>query len=55
MTDFDNESESERAQRIANQYRKKAIQTHDPQEAAYNDAKADIYEEKARMYREQGE
>jgi hypothetical protein len=55
MADYDNETSSQRAQRIANQYRQKAMQSTNPQESEYNNAKADRYEEEARMYREQGE
>jgi hypothetical protein len=55
MVEFEQETPSQRSQRIADQYRRKALQSSTPQEVNYNLAKADEYEEKARKYREQGE
>jgi hypothetical protein len=48
------ETPSERSQRIANQYRQKAIQSSNSRESEYYHAKADRYEDDARRHREQG-
>ena len=55
MAEFDDETSSQRNQRIADQYREKALQSNNSQEAEYYQAKADQYEEKAKNYRRQGD